>query len=87
MEPILNGCGLIKRYGKVTACVAGIETVCQTLAMLPNLSIADSMFMGRELRKPEGQRRPFGSKVFILNEPTTALGVKGSRKVLELLQI
>jgi ABC-type sugar transport system ATPase subunit len=55
--------------------------------MLPNLSIADSMFMGRELRKPEGQRRPFGSKVFILNEPTAALGVKGSRKVLELLQI
>ena len=52
-----------------------------------NLSIADSMFMGRELRKPEGQRRPFGSKVFILNEPTAALGVKGSRKVLELLQI
>ncbi len=29
----------------------GIETVCQTLAMSPTLSIADNMFMGRELRK------------------------------------
>ena len=31
---------------------AGIETVYQTLAMSPALSIADNMFMGRELRKP-----------------------------------
>ena len=30
---------------------AGIETVYQTLAMSPALSIADNMFMGRELRK------------------------------------
>ena len=28
----------------------GIETVYQTLAMSPALSIADNMFMGRELR-------------------------------------
>nr|WP_272214351.1 ATP-binding cassette domain-containing protein [Marinicella sp. W31]MDC2879952.1 ATP-binding cassette domain-containing protein [Marinicella sp. W31] len=31
---------------------SGIETVYQTLAMSPALSIADNMFMGRELRKP-----------------------------------
>ncbi|MEO1795277.1 MAG: ATP-binding cassette domain-containing protein, partial [Pseudomonadota bacterium] len=31
---------------------AGIETVYQTLALSPALSIADNMFMGRELRKP-----------------------------------
>jgi fructose transport system ATP-binding protein len=31
---------------------AGIETVYQTLAMSPALSIADNMFMGREMRKP-----------------------------------
>lgn len=31
---------------------AGVETVYQTLAMSPALSIADNMFMGRELRKP-----------------------------------
>ena len=31
---------------------AGIETVYQTLAMSPALSITDNMFMGRELRKP-----------------------------------
>ncbi len=31
---------------------AGIETVYQTLAMSPALSIADNIFMGRELRKP-----------------------------------
>ena len=30
----------------------GIETVYQTLAISPALSIADNMFMGRELRKP-----------------------------------
>ena len=115
---------------------AGIETVYQTLAMSPALSITDNMFMGRELRKPGfrgkwlrqldrpamekfarqklsdlglmtiqninqavetlsgGQRQgvavaraaAFGSKVIILDEPTAALGVKESRKVLELIQ-
>ncbi len=114
---------------------AGIETVYQTLAMSPALSIADNMFMGRELRKPGfmgkylrkldkpamekfardklndlglmtiqninqavetlsgGQRQgvavaraaAFGSKVIILDEPTAALGVKESRRVLELI--
>ena len=113
----------------------GIETVYQTLAVSPALSIADNMFMGRELRKPGwrgsilkqldkpamekfareklselglmtiqninqavetlsgGQRQgvavaraaAFGSKVIILDEPTAALGVKESRKVLELI--
>ncbi|WP_299783643.1 ATP-binding cassette domain-containing protein [uncultured Roseobacter sp.] len=115
---------------------AGIETVYQTLAMSPALSIADNMFMGREIRRPGivgkwfrkldrpkmerlareklselglmtiqninqavetlsgGQRQgvavaraaAFGSKVIILDEPTAALGVKESRKVLELIQ-
>ena len=114
----------------------GIETVYQNLALSPALSIADNMFMGRELRKPGpmgsllrqldrtrmaavarekltelglmtiqninqsvetlsgGQRQgvavaraaAFGSKVIILDEPTAALGVKESRKVLELIQ-
>ena len=114
----------------------GIETVYQTLAMSLALSIADNMFMGRELRKPGfmgkylrkldrsamekfardkltelglmtiqninqavetlsgGQRQgvavaraaAFGSKVIILDEPTAALGVKESRRVLELIQ-
>ena len=115
---------------------AGIECVYQTLAMSPALSIADNMFMGRELRRPGvlgqwfrmldrpamesfarqkltelglmtiqninqavetlsgGQRQgvavaraaAFGSKVVILDEPTAALGVKESRKVLELIR-
>jgi fructose transport system ATP-binding protein len=115
--------------------MAGIETVYQTLAMSPALSIADNMFMGRELRRPGfmgewlrmldkprmerfarekltelglmtiqninqsvetlsgGQRQgvavaraaAFGSKVIILDEPTAALGVKESRRVLELI--
>jgi fructose transport system ATP-binding protein len=110
--------------------------VYQTLAMSPALSIADNMFMGRELRKPGimgtvfrkldrarmeafarqklndlglmtiqninqavetlsgGQRQgvavaraaAFGSKVVILDEPTAALGVKESRRVLELIR-
>ena len=114
---------------------AGIETVYQTLAMSPALSIADNMFMGREVRKQGvmgrvfrqldrkhmesfareklndlglmtiqninqtvetlsgGQRQgvavaraaAFGSKVIILDEPTAALGVKESRRVLELI--
>lgn len=114
----------------------GIETVYQTLAMSPALSITDNMFMGRELRKPGilgkwfrkldysrmeqiareklndlglltiqninqtvetlsgGQRQgvavaraaAFGSKLVILDEPTAALGVKESRRVLELIQ-
>ncbi|MEN0002311.1 MAG: ATP-binding cassette domain-containing protein [Pseudomonadota bacterium] len=192
-EPILQGRGLVKRYGRVTALdhcdfelmpgeilavigdngagksslikavsgavipdegevylegkrvnfrspiearEAGIETVYQTLAMSPALSIADNMFMGREIRKPGirgtlfrqldrkkmeeiarqklsdlglmtiqninqavetlsgGQRQgvavaraaAFGSKVIILDEPTAALGVKESRRVLELIQ-
>ena len=115
---------------------AGIETVYQTLAMSPALSIADNMFMGREIRAPGimgslfrkldrpkmekfareklnelglmtiqninqavetlsgGQRQgvavaraaAFGSKVVILDEPTAALGVKESRRVLELIR-
>jgi fructose transport system ATP-binding protein len=120
----------------IEARAAGIETVYQTLAMSPALSIAENMFMGRELRKPGimgsvfrqldrgrmekfareklnelglmtiqninqavetlsgGQRQgvavaraaAFGSKVVILDEPTAALGVKESRKVLELIR-
>ncbi len=104
--------------------------------MSPALSIADNMFMGREIRRPGimgsvfrmldrpamqkiareklselglmtiqninqavetlsgGQRQgvavaraaAFGTKVIILDEPTAALGVKESRKVLELIQ-
>ena len=114
---------------------AGIETVYQNLALSPALSIADNMFLGREMRKPGflgnwlrmldrgamdkrardkltelglmtiqnisqavetlsgGQRQgvavaraaAFGSKVVIMDEPTAALGVKESRRVLELI--
>ncbi|MEO1313920.1 MAG: ATP-binding cassette domain-containing protein [Pseudomonadota bacterium] len=115
---------------------AGIETVYQNLALSPALSIADNMFLGREIRKEGvmgkvfrqldkrqmekiardkltelglmtiqnitqavetlsgGQRQgvavaraaAFGSKVIIMDEPTAALGVKESRRVLELIQ-
>lgn len=114
---------------------AGIETVYQTLALSPALSITDNMFVGREIRKAGflgkylrtldqkemeriarqklsdlglmtvqninqtvetlsgGQRQgvavaraaAFGSKVIIMDEPTAALGVKESRRVLELM--
>ncbi|KJZ32653.1 MULTISPECIES: ATP-binding cassette domain-containing protein [Paracoccus] len=114
----------------------GIETVYQTLALSPALSISDNMFMGREIRKKGimgqwfgmldkqamddfaraklselglmtiqniaqpvetlsgGQRQgvavaraaAFGSRVIILDEPTAALGVKESRRVLDLIQ-
>lgn len=115
---------------------AGIETVYQNLALSPALSIAENMFLGRELRKAGplggifrltdrsamrkfarerlselglmtiqnidqavetlsgGQRQgvavaraaAFGSKVVIMDEPTAALGVKESRRVLELIR-
>ncbi|MGA0563679.1 ATP-binding cassette domain-containing protein [Ancylobacter sp. VNQ12] len=114
---------------------AGIETVHQSLALSPSLSIADNMFLGREIRRPGilgsvfrmldrpamqkiardklselglmtvqsinqpvetlsgGQRQgvavaraaAFGSRVVIMDEPTAALGVKESRRVLELI--
>ncbi|MDF2998456.1 MAG: sugar transporter ATP-binding protein [Xanthobacteraceae bacterium] len=114
---------------------AGIETVHQSLALSPSLSIADNMFLGREIRYPGvrgsvfrmldrrtmqriarekltelglmtvqsinqrvetlsgGQRQgvavaraaAFGSRVVIMDEPTAALGVKESRRVLELI--
>jgi fructose transport system ATP-binding protein len=126
----------VKFSSPIHAREVGIETVYQTLAMSPALSIADNMFMGREIRKSGimgslfrqldrkqmekfardklselglmtiqninqavetlsgGQRQgvavaraaAFGSKVIILDEPTAALGVKESRKVLELIQ-
>jgi len=105
-------------------------------SLSPALSIADNMFLGREIRKPGplgsvfrfldrsemeaqsralltelglltiqnigqtvetlsgGQRQgiavaraaAFGSKVIIMDEPTAALGVKESRRVLELIR-
>lgn len=114
----------------------GIEIVYQTLAMSPALSIADNMFMGREIRRSGfrgkwlrqldrpamekfardkltelglmtvqsitqavetlsgGQRQgvavaraaAFATKFIIMDEPTAALGVKESRRVLELIQ-
>ena len=113
----------------------GIEIVYQTLALSPALSIADNMFVGREIRKTGwlgdwlrlldkkemerfarekltelglmtvqsinqavetlsgGQRQgvavaraaAFASKFIIMDEPTAALGVKESRRVLELI--
>ncbi len=114
---------------------AGIETVYQNLALSPALSIADNMFLGREIRVKGGigglfrllnraamqkfarqklneiglmtiqninqpvetlsggQRQgvavaraaAFARRVIIMDEPTAALGVKESRRVLELI--
>jgi len=114
---------------------AGIETVYQNLALSPALSIADNMFLGREIRVQGGfgglfrllnraamqkfarqklneiglmtiqninqpvetlsggQRQgvavaraaAFARRVIIMDEPTAALGVKESRRVLELI--
>ncbi|MBA3447574.1 MAG: sugar ABC transporter ATP-binding protein [Pseudaminobacter sp.] len=130
----LNG-EIINFRSPMEARDAGIETVYQNLALSPALSIADNMFLGREIRKPGflgdwfrmldraameqrarekltelglmtiqnigqavetlsgGQRQgvavaraaAFGSKMIIMDEPTAALGVKESRRVLELI--
>ena len=119
----------------IAAREAGIETVYQTLALSPALSIADNMFLGREIPAPGvlgtwfratdrakmakfareklnelglmtiqnihqpvetlsgGQRQgvavaraaAFAKRLVIMDEPTAALGVKESRRVLELI--
>jgi fructose transport system ATP-binding protein len=58
--------GEIKMDGKsiafdspIASRLEGIETVYQTLALSPALSIADNMFMGRELRYPGIRGRIF----------------------------
>ena len=134
-EIFLDG-QLVSFRSPIAARAAGIETVYQNLALSPALSIANNMFLGRELRKPGlmgsvfrqldhkkmeqiardklselglmtiqnisqavetlsgGQRQgvavaraaAFGSKVVIMDEPTAALGVKESRRVLDLIQ-
>lgn len=126
----------VKFTSPIDARNMGIEIVYQQLAMSPALSIADNMFMGRELRKEGfmgnimrqldrpamekfardkltelglmtvqsinqavetlsgGQRQgvavaraaAFASKFIIMDEPTAALGVKESRRVLELIK-
>lgn len=126
----------VQFHSPMAAQQAGIETVYQNLALSPALSIADNMFLGRELRSPGilgtvfrkldrpgmekfarnklselglltiqnisqavetlsgGQRQgvavaraaAFGSKVIIMDEPTAALGVKESRRVLDLIR-
>lgn len=115
---------------------AGIETVYQTLALSPALSIADNLFLGREIRRRDwlgrwfgmtdtpqmhriarqklsdlglmtiqnigqpvetlsgGQRQgvavaraaAFGRTAIIMDEPTAALGVTESRRVLDLIR-
>jgi fructose transport system ATP-binding protein len=126
---------LVNFRSPIEARMAGIETVYQNLALSPALSIADNMFLGREIRMSGplgsvlrlldraqmariareklselglmtiqninqsvetlsgGQRQgvavaraaAFGSRVVIMDEPTAALGVKESRRVLELM--
>jgi fructose transport system ATP-binding protein len=119
----------------IDARMAGVETVYQDLALSPALSIADNMFLGREIRASGpigrwfraldrgamqrfardklnelglitiqninqpvetlsgGQRQgvavaraaAFAKRLIIMDEPTAALGVKESRRVLELI--
>ena len=66
----------------------GIETVYQDLALFDNLSPIDNFYAGRELAGPGWVPRSaaFASKVVILDEPTAALGVRESRKVLDLIR-
>ncbi len=133
-EVLLDG-QPIRFRSPMEARAAGIETVYQNLALSPALSIADNLFLGREIRAgglagslfrkldraemrriarerlnelglmtiqnidqavetlSGGQRQgvavaratAFGSKVVIMDEPTAALGVKESRRVLDLI--
>ena len=120
----------------IEARASGVETVYQNLALSPALSIADNMFLGREVRRAGflgkwlrmldkkkmerlarekltdlglltiqdirqtvetlsgGQRQgvavaraaAFGGRIVIMDEPTAALGVKESLRVLRLMR-
>lgn len=133
-EILLDGAP-VRFRSPLAAREAGIETVYQTLALAPAMSVADNLFLGREQRsngilgklfgrldrvamqrrareelsrlgvmtvqsirqKVEtlsgGQRQAiavaraaaFGSRVIIMDEPTAALGVRESRRVLDLI--
>jgi fructose transport system ATP-binding protein len=126
---------VVRFKSPIDARIAGIETVYQNLALSPALSIADNMFLGREIRTSGligrwfrtldrgamqrfardklnelglmtiqninqpvetlsgGQRQgvavaraaAFAKRLVIMDEPTAALGVKESRRVLELI--
>jgi fructose transport system ATP-binding protein len=119
----------------IEAQAKGIEIVYQNLALSPALSIADNLFLGREIKRQDwlgkylkmldkktmhriareklselglatiqninqlvetlsgGQRQgvavaraaAFARKFVVMDEPTAALGVKESRRVLELI--
>ncbi len=133
-ELLLDG-ARVHFAGPTDARRAGIETVYQDLALAPAMSIAENLFLGRELRRPGiagsllrlldrarmereaaehlqrlgisirsitqavetlsgGQRQgiavarsaAFARHVVILDEPTAALGVKGSGMVLDLIR-
>jgi len=126
---------VVRFKSPIEARAAGIETVYQNLALSPALSIADNMFLGREIPAPGGLGRyfratdrakmqkfardklnelglmtiqninqpvetlsggqrqgvavaraaAFATRLVIMDEPTAALGVKESRRVLELI--
>ena len=125
----------VRFQSPIEAQAHGIEIVYQNLALSPALSIADNMFLGREIKRQGflgkylhmldkgrmhafareklselglmtiqninqlvetlsgGQRQgvavaraaAFASKFVIMDEPTAALGVKESRRVLDLI--
>jgi branched-chain amino acid transport system ATP-binding protein len=60
---------------------AGIETVYQNLALSPALSIADNMFLGREIRKPGF----LGDWLRMLDRP--AMEKRARDKAMELLDL
>ena len=133
-EIFLDGARVAFR-NPIDARLAGIETVFQNLAVAPAMTIAENLFLGREVRRPGfagsvlrmldkkrmvresaahmaalqigvgsmtqsvetlsgGQRQgvavarsaAFARHVVIMDEPTAALGVKESAKVLQLIR-
>jgi len=65
--------------------VAGIETVYQNLALSPTQAV-ETLSGGQRQGVAVARAAAFGSRVVIMDEPTAALGVKESRRVLELIQ-
>ncbi|MEO7456358.1 MAG: ATP-binding cassette domain-containing protein [Gemmatimonadaceae bacterium] len=63
-EILLNG-SPVRFTSPIDARRAGIETVYQTLAVAPALSVAENLFLGRELRRPG----PLGSVLRMLDKP------------------
>ena len=83
---------VVRFHGPIDARRQGIETVYQDLAVAPAMTIAENLFLGRELRKPGLLGALFGmlDKKRMLSEATAhmkdlQIGIRSMRQAVETL--